>query len=94
MPVLARVAEERKIPIFTSEAGIAHAGAAVGWGLDYFDWGYQSGTIAAQLLRGKTTKELPLQPLTNYMLFFNQDACRKQGLEITPDMRKRATQIL
>lgn len=94
MPFLAKTAEQCKIPVFTAEAGIAKAGAAVGWGLDYFDWGYQSGSVAAQLLRGKPIGGLPLRPCTRYQLYFNQDACAKQGLTITPDMRRRATKIM
>ncbi|MEW6366442.1 MAG: ABC transporter substrate-binding protein [Acidobacteriota bacterium] len=94
MPMLAKVAEEFKLPVFASEAGIVQSGAAVGWGLDYYDWGYQSGTVAAQLLRGTPLSELPLRPYTRYQLFLNQAACQQQGLTITDDMRRRADKIL
>ena len=94
MPFLAKVAAQHKIPVFTAEAGIARAGAAVGWGLDYYEWGYQGGTVAARLLRGARLQDVPLRPYTNFRLFINEDACRRQGLTITDDMRRRADKIL
>ncbi len=93
MPVLSRIGEERRLPVFASEVGVIRGGAAVGWGLDYFDWGYQSGKVAAQLLQGKPLSELPLRPSLRNQLQFNEEACRKQGLTITPEMRKLADEL-
>lgn len=89
MPVLSGIAEQRSLPIFVSEAGITRMGAAVGFGLDYFDWGYQSGTVAAQLLRGKPLAQLPLRPCLRNRLSINEEACQKQGLPLTPALREK-----
>jgi len=94
MPIIARIAEKHQIPVFAAEAGIARLGAAVGWGIDYFDWGYQSGTVAARLLKGAALSEEPLRPWTHYQIFLNQDSCRRQGLPITEELRRRAQKIL
>ena len=90
MPVLARIAEQRRIPIFAADAGIAQSGAAVGWGLDYRDWGYQSGVVAAQLLRGATPREVPLRACRRFQVQINETACARQGLVITESLRRQA----
>lgn len=94
MPVLARIAAEKKIPVFTSEANMAQHGAAVGWGLDYADWGYQSGAVAAQLLRGTPLRDLPLRPCRRYQVYVNQQVCYTQGLTPTTALLYRATKLL
>ncbi len=94
LPVLARIATEKKIPVFTSEANMAQHGAAVGWGLDYADWGYQSGTVAAQLLRGTPLRDLPLRPCRRYRVYVNRQACAQQGLTVSDVLQQRATTLL
>ena len=94
MPVIVRVAEKHRVPVFAAEAGIARLGAAVGWGLDYCDWGYQSGTVAGRLLKGAALSEEPLRPCTRYQIFLNEDSCRRQGLPITAELRRRASKII
>lgn len=94
LPVLARIAAEKQIPVFTSEANMAQHGAAVGWGLDYADWGYQSGAVAAQLLRGTPLRDLPLRPCRRYQVYVNREACARQGLIPATALLQRATKLL
>ncbi|HNW92948.1 MAG TPA: ABC transporter substrate-binding protein [bacterium] len=89
LAALVAVARDRKIPIFVTDVGRTENGAAVGWGLDYFDWGYQSGMVAAEILRGKTVAELPLRSNEKFIVGFNDDECRRQGLPLDPAVRAR-----
>jgi putative ABC transport system substrate-binding protein len=44
------------IPIFTSEAGLVSRGAAASFGADFYQWGFQSGILAAQVLKSGKQK--------------------------------------
>lgn len=41
------------VPIITSEAGLVQRGALASYGADFYQWGYQSGVMAAGYLRSE-----------------------------------------
>jgi len=52
-----RLCDEKKVPVYTSEAGLVKRGARASFGADFYQWGYQAGEQAATYLKNK--KELP-----------------------------------
>lgn len=42
---------DKKVPVFTSEAGLVKRGAVAAYGADIYQWGYQSGIQAAKYLK-------------------------------------------
>lgn len=56
--VIAEACKVKKIPVFTSEAGLVKRGALCAYGADLFEWGYQAGLQAAAYLKGDR-KKLP-----------------------------------
>jgi putative tryptophan/tyrosine transport system substrate-binding protein len=55
--VVKKLCDEKKIPVYTSEAGLVKRGAKASFGADFYQWGYQAGEQAAAYLKDK--KELP-----------------------------------
>lgn len=55
---IVKACDEQKIPIITSEEGLVSRGALASFGADMYQWGYQSGEQAAQLLKTGTTEGL------------------------------------
>ncbi len=51
-----KACEAKNVPIMTSEAGLVSRGALAAYGPDMYEWGYQSGLQAAQLLKTGTTE--------------------------------------
>jgi putative ABC transport system substrate-binding protein len=45
--------ESKKVPVFTSEAGLVKRGAVAAFGADLYQWGYQAGEQAAAYLKNK-----------------------------------------
>jgi putative tryptophan/tyrosine transport system substrate-binding protein len=88
-----KVANDYKIPIFVSDPIIVHNGAAVGFGIDYYKWGYESGKIASKVLQGTPVSSLPPVPYKKYQLFINTKSAAEQGLNITDNIMKRADYI-
>jgi len=81
-PILAKIAEKLKIPLISSDEGTVHAGSSVALGNREFDVGKRSGEIAAKILQGVNAQEIPMEPVSKMVIFFNEEACRKQGLQI------------
>ena len=85
MSSVAMVAKEHKIPLFVTATSQVKDGACAGIGIDYHEWGRQSGRTAAAILKGKKPVELPIQPITAEVLYLNPQAAADQGLVFSPE---------
>ncbi len=57
-----RVARSSDVPVFTTETNMVNHGATGSIGDNYFEWGRESGTMAAQVLSGILPAMLPVRP--------------------------------
>ena len=62
--VIAASCKNKKIPVFTSEAGLVKRGALCAFGADMYAWGYQAGEQAVQFLKSDR-KTIPAPILVN-----------------------------
>lgn len=85
MSSVAKVAKEHRIPLFVTATSQVKDGACAGIGIDYHEWGRQSGRIAAAILKGKKTADLPIIPITAEVLYLNPKAAAEQGLVFSPE---------
>jgi putative ABC transport system substrate-binding protein len=77
---IAKTCDEKKIPVFTSEAGLVARGALVSYGADMYQWGYQSGEQAAQFLKTKSLTSLKPELVKVRKMVFNKEVGAKYGL--------------
>jgi len=77
--VVGTICNEKKIPVYTSYGGkICYASLAI----DYYQLGYETGKMAAQVLLGnKTVADLEIMTLTPSVVY-NEELCRQLGIEI------------
>ena len=77
--IVGTICSEQKVPVYTSYGGaVCYASLSI----DYYQLGYQTGLMAAQiLLEGKSPTDLPIQTLTPSVAY-NQDLCAALGIEI------------
>lgn len=94
LPVLAKLASEKKIPLFVTDPLQAEKGAAIGLGADYDQWGYQSGLLAVDILKGRNSSGNRIETTLNYDLIINRKACTEQGLLVPETVTGRATRII
>lgn len=92
--IIARIASEKKIPIFVTDPLQVEKGAAVGYGINYYDWGYLSGLKAVKILKGTKPEDTPIETIGKYELIINQKACDAQGLVVPEAVLARAARIL
>jgi len=91
--VLAKMAAESKIPLFVTDPHQAEKGAAIGMGVNYERWGYLSGLMAVEILKGRTIQQ-PIEPITQLELLINKKACEAQGLVLPQSVMDKATRIM
>jgi putative ABC transport system substrate-binding protein len=77
------VADSKKIPLFVGELDSMKRGAIAASGFNYFDLGYQTGKMAAEILKGnKKPSEIPVELPGSLKLVINKKAAEAQGLEV------------
>jgi putative tryptophan/tyrosine transport system substrate-binding protein len=83
------VANSKKIPLFVGELDSMKKGAVAASGFEYFDLGYQSGLMAAEILSGnKKASEIPVELPSSLALIINKQAAEAQGLEIKDEWKE------
>jgi len=72
------VAEDNDIPLFASDTSTVDTGVIGCWGMDYYDVGYASGVMAAEiLLEGANPATMPVQTApANLLYVYPQEAVR------------------
>ncbi|MVN91096.1 ABC transporter substrate-binding protein [Mucilaginibacter sp. HME9299] len=73
---------QKKVPVFTSEAGLVQRGAVAAFGADIYQWGYQSGLQAAQYLKTHGTKGLKPEMVKVRKRVYNADAAKKYNISV------------
>ncbi|WP_102262304.1 ABC transporter substrate-binding protein [Mesobacillus jeotgali] len=77
------VANGKKIPLFVGELDSMKRGAVAASGFNYYDIGYQSGLMAAEILSGsKKASEIPVELPKSLTLTINKKAAEEQGVEV------------
>lgn len=79
---IAKTCDEKKIPVFTSEAGLVARGALVSFGADMYQWGYQAGEQAAQFLKTKSLAGLKPEQVKERTMMINREKLSKMGMSI------------
>lgn len=73
---------QKKVPIFTSEAGLVKRGAVAAFGADIYQWGYQAGEQAAQYLKSNKTDGLKPEMVKIRKRVFNIETVKKYNITI------------
>ncbi|NRD80402.1 ABC transporter substrate-binding protein [Bacillus sp. BRMEA1] len=83
------VANNKKIPLFVGELDSMKKGAVAASGFSYFDLGYQSGLMAADILTSKKKpSEIPVELPKGLKLVINKKAAAAQGLTVKEEWSK------
>lgn len=72
MPVLWNACVDKKVPIVAGVDTMVVDGAIATEGIDYYQLGYETGLMAAQVLEGKDPSTMPINTLENTTLIVNK----------------------
>ena len=91
---IARVCNEKKIPLFAGDVSTVSRGGIAAYGLDYFLVGLAAGWKADRILNGQKPGDLPWGPSDTFSLVVNEKAARAQGIVIPPVFLKTANKVI
>ncbi len=77
-----QVAQERQIPVVTSDEGSVEAGAACALGVEETTIGTAGAHLALKVLTGTPPGDIPMQNLTEFAVFVNRAGCDNQNASI------------
>jgi len=87
--------EENDVPLFAADTATVERGVIGCWGLDYYDLGYTSGEMAAEiLLQGANPATMPIQTAPANLLYLNPGAAERMGLTIPQSLIDMATYVI
>jgi putative tryptophan/tyrosine transport system substrate-binding protein len=93
LEAVAKVAQERKIPLFTGETRSVERGAVASIGFDYTAVGHSAAKLVAQVLGGKKPGDLDVVVPDAFRTVVNQRAAQATGLEIPQAVRAKANLV-
>jgi putative ABC transport system substrate-binding protein len=83
------VANEQKLPLFVGDIDSVKRGAFATYGYQYYDIGYTTGKLAADiLLNDKNPGDIPVGYPEQLDLYYSEAAAAAQGIEITDAIQK------
>jgi putative ABC transport system substrate-binding protein len=93
MPLLTNQCYGKNIPIIGSEKGQVTNGAVATTGIDYYKLGFQTGLMAAEVINGKSVKDMPVTGLSELQLSINTDAVKKLNINVPKELLDKAEKI-
>jgi len=94
---LVKVAQDGKVPLFSSERRSVERGAIATIGLDFVQMGVVTARMVDQVLKGAKPGDLDVIDMTKepgaLALYINKGSAEKIGLKLPPDMLKRAAGV-
>ncbi|MDF2698721.1 MAG: transporter substrate-binding protein [Haloplasmataceae bacterium] len=93
IPVIMDRTLDKGIPVIASEAGMVEAGALLTEGLDYYNLGFQTGLMAADILDGKKPSEIPVETLKETQLIINELTLETLGITLPETVLERAQMV-
>jgi putative ABC transport system substrate-binding protein len=94
---LVKVAQDGKVPLFSSERRSVERGAVATIGLDFKRMGVETAIMVDKVLKGAKPGDLDVVDMSKLpdalALYLNKSAAEKMGVTISPDMLKRAAQV-
>ena len=90
MPTVLQTAHNRQVPVFASENNSVEQGAIATLGIDYYQLGKQTGSMAARILNGSNPAEMPVESSKELKLYINKKSAEEINLKIPEDLLESA----
>ncbi len=85
-----KVSQENKIPLIAGDTDSVERGAIAAYAFNYRDLGVQAGVMAADILTGKSVRDIPVQYAEKLQLSINEGAAAATGITLSADLIARA----
>lgn len=94
LPSVLKVGMQNKLPIFSADVESVKRGTVAAMGFDYYKHGYQTGLMAARILAGEDTANIPVEFQHDLQLHINVSASKAMGITPPAALLKAATNVI
>lgn len=84
-----RVADERKVPAFTSDTALIKYGALAAYGVNQYEVGRVTATMVIRLLKGESVATIPMITVNEPSRVLNEEKAKELGLTFDPETLKQ-----
>ena len=91
---IVKVAQQAKLPVVAADTDTVKRGAVAALGLNYYDFGRQTGKIVLRVLKGEAPGKIATQTSSVFELHVNPAAAQKQGITLSEDFIKSAKVVV
>ena len=88
-----KVGVENKLPIFAADVDSVARGAVAAMGFDYYKHGYQTGAMAARILKGEKPADIPVEFQKDLQLEINARYAALMGVTPPAELLQKATKV-
>jgi putative ABC transport system substrate-binding protein len=88
-----KVGVENKLPIFAADVDSVARGAVAAMGFDYYKHGYQTGAMAARILKGEKPADIPVEFQKDLQLEINAKYAALMGVTPPAELLQKATKV-
>ena len=88
-----RVAEDHDLALVAGDVESVENGAVATLGISYYGLGYQTGLMAAEVLRGADPATMPIVGSQEFTYAINKTAAKNMGLELPQSLLERAEEV-
>ena len=88
-----KVGVENKLPIFAADVDSVARGAVAAMGFDYYKHGYQTGAMAARILKGEKPADIPVEFQKDLQLEINAKYAALMGVAPPAALLQKATKV-
>ena len=88
------IAEDNNIPLIVGEDDSVERGGLATTGISYYELGYQTGVMAAEVLEGAVPAEMPIQSADKVETVLNTEAAEAMGVTFSEELLEQADKII
>ncbi len=90
MPALVQITNPAKLPVFVGESNLIKDGGLATYSIDYYKLGFQTGEMAAAILKGeKKPADMPIETQTDMMFMVNEKVAEMLNIVIPEELKKK-----
>ena len=91
---LVKVGNDAKLPLIASDTDSVKRGAIAALGVNYHDLGIQTGKMVVRILKGEQPGAIASETSDKLELYVNPGAAKRQGVTLSDEFVKSATQVV
>lgn len=92
MSNLVSITDTAKLPVFPAFDAVTKEGGLATYSVDYYKLGYQTGLMAAKILKGEASiADMPVETQKDFKLTLNRDQAAKLGITVPQELLDEAS---